>query len=1196
MNNNNIITPEIKVNDTFQKHLGSLARSDAHHDLHDAFSSKDYEPMKKTFNSGLPLDANFNDYHETGSLRSVILKIGEKETATMNDEKFKIALNELQNVDEINVEPTIFEIGYNHENNKTPVFNYKVVRYNSLENDGGNFFKKTNLGAEVGEAAIIVDFSQHHFIENFANGANNKDSYTVHYLMTSEMVNDPAGKPNIHNESLFNQTEKGINLISYIQTDVEPLLYTKFDPANSNTANNFFSKYDFNLSPIQQQFLKGKAERLITTLTINFEEPGQKQLTQIINDSKSENSNATVIGYLKKIVNSLKNQSDRTTAFNFNSKCQQKRGGDWFQALCCLDARNRSYTQILPNNNRTNGKINEKCPIYFVTHDQIAAAFALLNGVNVIFISGNKSIYVFKNNADSTVKGNGKPIEEILFEGMKKKFVNEQDIVSLINFAKKYQDSRIKVLQEEIATFDKVITDNSILLDVNNKLFEKNFTEKIQNVFSSAVRFMFITMNVIDIQKNINNVSTYYKLLFQENVSITENSENIIQLNKSFNIINSILDKYGKAAPQDMLLETSIKNWINLNIKKLDVYKAANTMDLYVQTESEIFDINRIVNFENNSENKRVTDKHIFLPFIQTLDKQFKKDIIDVLNILTEQLKDFLKEQPEYKEQNKNNDISFKNIFSSLKKSIINVGRGSRISGKIKFYNNSANLIFESMLLLITDNEEMNENIMENINEENLLLSHSTDEIIINEDFQELERIQDGKSSNSTEMFDEMNELKRYNDLYDPFDEEEILKDTLEERNKRQRIEMLGGNILNDYSNPTSNKKIGNVICDVGIQQMTYPLLTNLLLKPMVKETFHKIFDKEIFNSIDKTNLINQFNLIRNLNQNKIANDFQSGHHPLVPIYMILSPFFYTLESKYDSYPYFDTYFIYFDILEKMVNVFETNYLNDFTNKEQIIKAYLIGFGLGHMLFTSNIHLPLNDSILKTIQPSLIGGDAEANSQPSSMFYFSSLFNSSDKSTLDSKTSKTVSTIETLPSKTNSLNITTTNKQDNFVESQKKYYNFSLKNSSISTLITGSIHLNDKEINIGLALLENNIFKQFINREINIGDRLKINRYTGQSLSYVNLKEKVFNLLKRINTKIIQDKKIIQENIPVNIPEKTPNNTPVTQTAGTRKHKNKKRTLKSINFKNLKKQLKGGKTTKKKKIQKKTRKTKLRKP
>jgi hypothetical protein len=1014
--------------------------------------------------------------------------------------------------------------------------------------------------------------------------------------MTSEMVNDPAGKPNIHNENLFNQTEKGINLISYIQTDVEPFLYTKFDPANSNTTNNFFSKYDFNLSPIQQKFLKGKAERLITTLTINFEEPGQKQLTQIINDSKSENSNATVIGYLKKIVNSLKTQSDRTTAFNFNSKCQQKRGGDWFQALCCLDARNRSYTQILPDNNRKNGKINEKCPIYFVTHDQIAAAFALLNGVNVIFISGNKSIYVFKNNADSTVKGNGKPIEEILFEGMKKKFVNEQDIVSLINFAKKYQDARTKVLQEEIATFDKMITDNSILLDINNKFFEKNFTEKLQNVFSNAVRFMFITMNVIDIQKNIDYVSTYYNLLFQENVSITENSENIIQLNKSFNIINSILDKYGKAAPQDMLLEISIKNWINLNIKKLDVYKAANIMDLYVQTESEIFDINRIVNFENNLENKRVTDKHIFLPFIQTLDKQFKKGIIDVLNILTEQLKDFLKEQPEYKEQNKNNDTSFTKIFSSLKKAIINVGRGSRISGKIKFYNNSANLIFESMLLLITDNEQMNENIMENINEENLLLSHSTDEIIINEDFQELERIQDGKYSNSTEIYDEINDLKRY---YDPFDEEDILKDVLEERNKRQKTEMLfGGNILNDYSNPTSNKKIGNVICDVGIRQMTYPLLTNLLLKPMNKETFHEFFDKEFFNSNDKNNLINQFNLIHNLNQDKIANDFQSGHHPLVPIYMLLSPFFYSLEPKYDSYPYVDTYFTYFDILEKMINVFETNYLSDFTNKEQIIKAYLIGFGLGHMLFTSNIHLPLNDSILKTIQPSLIGGDAEANSQPSSMFYFSSLFNSSDKSTLDSKTSKTVSTIETLPSKTNSLNSTTTNKQDNFVEPQKIYSNFSLKNSSFSSLITGSIHLNDEEIIVGLALLENNIFKQFINQEINIGDRLKTSPYTGQSLSYVNLKEKVFNLLKRINTKIIQDKKMIQEIIKVNILEKTPKNTSVIQTAGTRKHKNKnkKRTLKSINFKNLKKQLKGGKATKKKKIQKKTRKTKLRKP
>lgn len=63
--------------------------------------------------------------------------------------------------------------------------------------------------------------------------------------------------------------------------------------------------------------------------------------------------------------------------------------------------KNRAYTQILPNADRSKPfTLHENCPVYLVTHDQIAVAFALSNGINVIYMNYHGLIYVFKNMAD----------------------------------------------------------------------------------------------------------------------------------------------------------------------------------------------------------------------------------------------------------------------------------------------------------------------------------------------------------------------------------------------------------------------------------------------------------------------------------------------------------------------------------------------------------------------------------------------------------------------------------------------------------------------------------------------------------------------------------------------------------------------------------------------------------------------------
>ena len=108
--------------------------------------------------------------------------------------------------------------------------------------------------------------------------------------------------------------------------------------------NNFFSTLDFTLSPIQQVFEK-KTSRLVTNL--NIKQFGQTPIE--VNDSKSGNSNANVFNKLKSIIAKIGNKSSTTQLnFDFNVNCQRKRGGDWWQALCCHDIYNRTFTQILP--------------------------------------------------------------------------------------------------------------------------------------------------------------------------------------------------------------------------------------------------------------------------------------------------------------------------------------------------------------------------------------------------------------------------------------------------------------------------------------------------------------------------------------------------------------------------------------------------------------------------------------------------------------------------------------------------------------------------------------------------------------------------------------------------------------------------------------------------------------------------------
>ena len=1207
--NTPIITCDIKNTTAYQKQLWETAKGDAHHDLSEVFKPSDYTKeasMREAFNEGLP---NFkgnsnetigvgdiNSLDEEGCLSSIIL--------TSNGVLFSNLKEVLINVANVTftpeVDPTIIQIGLKESG--TPLFQYNVVQFiigcktdpklletACKENFGETFFSNTKLSGNHKNASLIVDYSQHHFIEKLTTGAPLQDNI-IYYLMTPEVVNDPAGKTNIHNKEIFHGRNEGVKLVSCIQTTSKPIAFTKYNPYEINPLNNFYSNYDFSLLPIKKIYTGGKSERLISTLNINYERGNKVPFTDTIEDSKGENSINSVIGFLKTIIKEIKfyfnkqkstkdiNEKDNLI-FNFNSKVQQKRGGDWFQVLACHDAKNRVFTQILPENGRRTISGDDLGPVYFVTHDRIAVSYALLNGVNVIYLDYWGRVYVFKNNADAFFNGDTKPVEEILLNEMRKywrgdlkeissskrnensndaAFMNDliekndngrtkyymyehaqfkRDIFKTFNIYKKKRDILIKKFRDEL----KETLNSQKIQEIEEKIMvEKNenntidtTTSHLKNLFSSCVKFAFVLNNFTRIDIDTDKLNEEYNELLRadppivvtsdDNVVSNENNKKKIRdLNRKLNILKGIFDKFGAISSSNNSNQIFL-NWIEKNIVKLDVFKAANKIDLKEEVQNRYVSLD----FKNKigENNVSITDRYIYLPYIQVV---LEKRGLDLITSFLDKLEDLIikkfipKQIPQRSTRTKENPIP--------------VG--------FRFLNNILNLLSQAKLLLQAK-ESGDANIIDNVNEKlqtvEGLTSDFTDNIIVDEDLREIQNIENGnKYSNSTEfIYDDRvetlaNGSVKVNDDDDDDDDDgddgddngddndddddDDDSDSDSDSDNSDDDEQSGGG----WSKLKLNSYGINVICDVSIKQITWQLLTcNLLAGTNLESLYNKKhykrykidiapsteeqeeFNKQQFMENIRPVLINKpelaevveekISLIGNISnfltglfkslikkggadpepdetnnepQENLLHNFSIGYHPLLPIYMLLSPFYYTLGPKAQGDPFFYTYFTYLNVLTKMVDVLENNYLNNSSDNNKILSAYFIGFALRSFLFTSN-----------TSEVQI----------------------------------KTVLNVVNMP-------------EDGFST-------FTLKNDSFSNLIMGTVHSTLDEDIAAFILLDSDLFNHFINNEVNIKGILDEGTPTENLPTYIILKEQIFTLLQRISSKINMDRGTPEINI-----------------------------------------------------------------
>jgi hypothetical protein len=1093
--NQTIISIVTKSDPNFQKQVGKMTAADADHDL--GIKKILDTTLVNSYNSGIPSSITKEDISDEGStLASVFLNING--IPITNEFSLLTGFHNVVNVtDTGDVTPTMCTVGYKPDTGAgVPLFTYKVVQFTMKceatktykkpgektvsplpyceKNFGKTFVTNTKLGEDRLEAAIVVDFSQHHFMEQLVEGE--KYEFVIHYLMTPELVNDPAGKPNVHNQALFGKQTGGVKLKPYVQFEPSPMYYGKYDPTNPSPSNNFFSNYDFTLSPIRQVFTKksgNNSERLITDLTINYERREGKPLTDIITDSKGENSINTVLGYLKNITDNISGRREgvekSTAEFNFNSKVQQKRGGDWFQVLCCHDVKNRDFTELVPSGERPIGKLSTACPIYFVTHDRIAVSYALLSGVNVIYLDYYGRIFVFKNTADPTVKGSGKALEQIIFDNLKVKM----DIINQrLQTANRYRNLRRQILDMfELPRFQRInntcigtiipsigsTTDGKFIAN-----FMKFSTMALSEIFMAAVRYQFAVNSLYDISDSITFVKDNKSIFGKE--YDPDQKAIISEFNRHFSVLNSIYDRFGDLvnnADEEEAM-SGVENWIAANVGKLDVYKAAKGLFDGKATASDtesVFDFNRIITLQYKGAVQKSTDAYIFLPFIQTLYATGDEELIfEVTDAIKARIGDF------YNKVRPAVDTRNTGFISSVANLISGRGRNGKVSPNIIFYNRLCNLVYETLLFLDQDPKTPSRDDLLFPKTE-LQVYKTSDAELVEKDINDIKTLNDGKISNVTEIVNSENVPREYvqpvieaqtGGSYKYFARSNRTFNVVYDINEHQVTwKLLTANMLNDSTNLgvflDRVKKSENIAND--ILELKRDFLTKYTMENIALDDVRREHERQFEPGVKRGGRSETTNKLFNAS---LLADTNCGYHPLLPLYLMLTSFYSTLDRKYDNNPFFYTYWTYFRVIREMTKVIEKKFDVNAT-AEDIIQTYCIGFALRSMFFTSHTSAVQHNTLKLFV-------------------------------------------------------------------AHKGYNTFALQNDGFANLISGSITLNKNSEKDALGLIQSRVFFNFVHDEVNIPDILEKGTSLKGMLSSSHLKILVFSLMKHIADKMKTDR------------------------------------------------------------------------
>jgi hypothetical protein len=691
--------------------LAKLSAGDSWHDFHKDISGvgKIIRQNEKVYLAGLPTGAKLTEKFEDEALAlsSVIASIqnfGEYliDNVSTNLSGRKTKIGEFAKQYQVNT------VNGNQYTVKSMEVSTGSSKDKSKVYVASDLFMDT-LGIEA-NSAIVIDAAAVSVLDILkSKHAKKQWPHNMYYVMAPELINDPAGKT-LPDDSIFENNKKsahGVKLFSCVPNSPPSINYNYNFSSNINKLNQlsdvkvpaigkFFTKYTFQISEIQP-VRKGLKTELTTNLLITGEVNGKKYNDNVL-DSKKKNN----ITFLKAIiVNLIKlfSKRDKDTDKNnflFNSSFQQKRSGDWLQVLLCLILKSRLFKIYRKpgtpqatgdNGTRNNGIQEDFTHIYFVTHDRIALAFALLCGVECLYTHAQThAVYIFKQASpkaiaeeqNNRITAQNTTLTSFInnltnssgdiqtYTGLTAKINNyndmrEQNIVKFFNDSFKNLLAAYRLLKSNAAKSYGYDIDNITSFSV------EDFSTLTSEIFSACLIYSYLLLNFPDINKEVEKIDssiasiqpkldTAFKNKDQNKENSIKEKENAIELyNNLVNQISSLNDTLSK-------YYTGAAPTINVNFtdtiakfKKTPNYKLAagwgweNTVGNNRMWES--FK-NITIGSSNNLSYK--SDKNAFLYNLDNLPNDLKQKLYDIYNdILNNVLNKDISQNPGFFQENK---------------------------------------------------------------------------------------------------------------------------------------------------------------------------------------------------------------------------------------------------------------------------------------------------------------------------------------------------------------------------------------------------------------------------------------------------------------------------------------------------------------------------------------------------------------
>ena len=360
-----------------------------------------------------------------------------------------------------------------------PSFRVKAVPFKGRVVQEGPTFVDNLFGKETPEnqehVILQVDFNHHGFLTSLRGNARAASpARTVGYMWSAATVNDPASKTD-PSESVF---ENGYEVKIQVHEQMSgPMTFGAGPYSPTDYTQNFMSKYNVELSGIETKGIFGKKKK--TSASIKFQYGAQ---TAVISDSKGQNAKDQLKPFIRKIVDKIAyagGESLKKLQFELATKWMQKRSGDWLQAL---HAKLYRYLTFEP-------QVNPAVNPFFVSHDQIAIAYALMMGIPSLYFFSYPSsgenridyIVVFDNRIQTPQQ-----VEE------RTKFcvdrLNEtRDIRETCNWYQRLLETRTTKLNQYFAAINASLDEL-----INNQYNVSSLETALRDVLKDAMRYTFI--------------------------------------------------------------------------------------------------------------------------------------------------------------------------------------------------------------------------------------------------------------------------------------------------------------------------------------------------------------------------------------------------------------------------------------------------------------------------------------------------------------------------------------------------------------------------------------------------------------------------------------------------------------------------------------------------------------------------------